>query len=96
MSLTPLAQLLASWLNMYLREDKIYVRDLAEDLHDGQLLLSFLEKVTAENIRYNVGATAEKNKRTNLNLLVKFVRDRFGIVCEEGIVDGARAASTAK
>jgi hypothetical protein len=36
------AQLLAAWMNSYLHADKMYVRDITEDLQDGQLLLSFL------------------------------------------------------
>ena len=35
-------QLLAAWMNSYLHADKMYVRDIHDDLHDGQLLLSFL------------------------------------------------------
>jgi len=81
-------QLIMAWINIYLREDKIYVRDMVEDLHDGQLLLLFLEKVTKADFGSHVGAIAQTSKRENLNIVMKACKERLGIVLEDGILEG--------
>mgnify|MGYP002388682024 CR=1 FL=1 len=78
-------------MNSVLREDKVYVRDLTEDLWDGQILVAFLRKLAPDDFMdIDVSSTADKNRRTNLNVLARMLRERHGILFEDGLVDGTK------
>jgi len=82
-------QLILSWINSYLREDKVYARDLAADLHDGQLLVTLVEKLMGDQItNLTVGVMSEKSKYGNLVAVSKFLADKIGIVLDEQSIDG--------
>jgi len=82
-------QLILSWINSYLREDKVYARDLAEDLHDGQLLVTFVEKLVGEKIpNLTIGVMSEKSKYGNLVAIARFLSDKVGIIMDEQMIDG--------
>ena len=69
----------------------MYVRDLTEDLWDGQILVAFLRKLAPDDFMdIDVSSTADKNRRTNLNVLARMLRERHGILFEDGLVDGTR------
>lgn len=82
-------QLILSWVNSFLREEKVYARDLAEDLHDGQLLVTLVEKLLGEKIiGLTVGVMSEKSKLSNLWAVSKFLSDKVGIMVDEKTVEG--------
>jgi len=82
-------QLILSWVNSYLREDKVYARDLSEDFHDGQLLVTLVEKLVGDKItNLTVGVMSEKSKYGNLVAVARFLADKVGIIMDEQMIDG--------
>ncbi|KCV72135.1 hypothetical protein H696_01541 [Fonticula alba] len=82
-------RILMSWLNQHLREDRVYVRDIVEDLHDGQLLVLFLEKTLQVAIHSDpTGPVSDRGKRGNLAVVLRFLRERVGLEMSPDIIDG--------
>ncbi|XP_004346738.1 hypothetical protein CAOG_05053 [Capsaspora owczarzaki ATCC 30864] len=67
------------WLNSITASQKVIVRDLAQDLYDGIILINFLQTVTGKEIKYNLLAQSDKSKRENLTFLFKFLKQEFNM-----------------
>ncbi|CAF0731007.1 unnamed protein product [Brachionus calyciflorus] len=78
--LEPLIQVLIDWINHELSDKRVIVKDLEEDLYDGQILHMLIEKLSGLKIsnesRLNLGEISQKQ---NLKLILNFINQTMGI-----------------
>ncbi|TPX38306.1 hypothetical protein SmJEL517_g00135 [Synchytrium microbalum] len=63
---------LTAWVNSYVIQDQLGVRDLISDMSDGYILIAFIEKLTNEKVPSTVDGASEKARRINVTACVKF------------------------
>jgi parvin len=78
--LEPLIKTLIDWINTELAEKRVIVKDLEEDLHDGQILQMLIEKLSqskiGQNSRLNLGESSQKQ---NLKIALDFINTKLDI-----------------
>ncbi|KAJ3119376.1 hypothetical protein HK098_005535 [Nowakowskiella sp. JEL0407] len=74
-----LNEILLYWINSTLIRKSQVVRDLCEDLADGQILAAFLEQIVGETIPNTVRVTTDKSKRVNLSAVLRFIETKLNI-----------------
>ncbi|KAL1116959.1 hypothetical protein AAG570_004287 [Ranatra chinensis] len=68
-----LINVLIDWLNNELAEQRIIIKDLEEDLYDGQVLQKLLEKLTQEKLDVPEVTQSEEGQRQKLGIILSAV-----------------------
>ncbi|KAJ3010889.1 hypothetical protein HKX48_007150 [Thoreauomyces humboldtii] len=81
-----LIQGLTTWVNSYVINDSMTVRDLVADLDDGQLLASFLGQITGDVVvdPAVLAARSDRSKVVILQTVVKYVEGNLKVKQEPG------------
>ena len=78
--LEPLIKTLIAWINSELTDDRIIVKDIQEDIYDGQILQMLIEKLTAFKLstqtKINLG---EISRKQNLKHVIEFINTTLDI-----------------
>jgi len=78
--LEPLIKLLIDWINNELADKRVIVKDLQEDIFDGQILHLLIEKLSGASVfaeaRVNLSETVRKQ---NLKQIVEFINATLDI-----------------
>ena len=78
--LEPLVKVLIDWINSELAEKRVIVKDLEEDLYDGQILQMLIEKMSnlkiTSNSKLNLGEFSQKQ---NLTHILDFINSMMNI-----------------
>ena len=67
-----LIQILINWINKELSKDRIIVKNLEEDLFDGQILQKLLEKLTGQLLDVPEVTHSEEQQRSKLKVVLEF------------------------
>ena len=67
------------WINSHTSSLGTIVRDVTEDLADGQILTIFLQGLTGETIPDMVPASSDRAKMRNLDIITKWLETNLGI-----------------
>lgn len=73
-----LLQVMRNWVNDELAEQRIIVKDLAEDLYDGQVLHRLWEKLTGRALDVQEVTQNEHGQRQKLNVVLTDVNHILG------------------
>lgn len=68
-----LIQVLIDWINDELAQQRIIVKDISEDLYDGQVLQKLLEKLTEKKLDVPEVTQSEEGQRQKLAVVLKAV-----------------------
>lgn len=71
--LLELIQVLIDWINDELAEQRIIVKNLEEDLYDGQVLQKLLEKLTGDKLDVPEVTQSEEGQRQKLSIVLAHV-----------------------
>lgn len=71
--LIELIQVLIDWINDELAEQRIIVKNLEEDLYDGQVLQKLLEKLTGDKLDVPEVTQSEEGQRQKLSIVLAHV-----------------------
>ncbi|KAJ3182164.1 hypothetical protein HDU85_003206 [Gaertneriomyces sp. JEL0708] len=80
-SLKKLTQSLVSWINSYVARESMIVRDLVMDLDDGQILATFIEKLTGDRILAGdlLAAKSDRSKAAILHHVARYIEHNLKI-----------------
>ena len=67
-----LVEILINWINEEIHAERIIVKDIEEDLYDGQVLQKLIEKLTGETLNVPEVASSEEAQREKLNIVLSF------------------------
>uniref|UniRef100_A0A0K0DUW2 Calponin-homology (CH) domain-containing protein n=1 Tax=Strongyloides stercoralis TaxID=6248 RepID=A0A0K0DUW2_STRER len=70
--------LLKTWLNQELARERIVVRDLQEDLYDGQIIQKLIEKLADIRIEVPEVCQSEEGQRQKLQIIINEVNSQLG------------------
>lgn len=68
-----LIMILIEWINDELAEERIIVKDIEEDLYDGQVLHKLLEKLTGRKLDVPEVTQSEEGQRQKLQIVLNAV-----------------------
>lgn len=68
-----LIQVLIDWINDELAQQRIIVKDISEDLYDGQVLQKLLEKLTENKLDVPEVTQSEEGQRQKLAVVLRAV-----------------------
>ncbi|GLV32115.1 parvin [Carabus blaptoides fortunei] len=77
--LLELIQVLIEWINDELAEQRIIVKNLEEDLYDGQVLQKLLEKLTGDKLDVPEVTQSEEGQRQKLSIVLAHVNRILGL-----------------
>lgn len=72
-SVKELIKILIDWINDELAEDRIIVKDIEEDLYDGQVLHKLLEKLTDRSLDVPEVTQSAEGQREKLQIVLNAV-----------------------
>lgn len=75
-----LIQVLIDWINDELAAQRIIVKDISEDLYDGQVLQKLLEMLTGTKLDVPEVTQSEEGQRQKLYTVLRAV-NRVSIIC---------------
>lgn len=70
---------LLAWINDVLEDHRILVRNIQEDLYDGQVLAEMLEVLTGQPLEVTTVTAAPALQKHRLNVILKLVNTHLGI-----------------
>lgn len=80
-----LIKILIDWINDELAEDRIIVKDIEEDLYDGQVLHKLLEKLTGRSLDVPEVTQSAEGQREKLQIVLNAVNhvtmSGFSVIC---------------
>uniref|UniRef100_A0A0K0G0J4 Paralyzed arrest at two-fold protein 6 (inferred by orthology to a C. elegans protein) n=1 Tax=Strongyloides venezuelensis TaxID=75913 RepID=A0A0K0G0J4_STRVS len=71
-------ELLRTWLNQELAQERIVVRDLQEDLYDGQIIQKLIEKLANIRIEVPEVCQSEEGQKQKLQMIINEVNSQLG------------------
>lgn len=74
-----LSRLLIEWINQQLQDERILVRDLEEDLFDGQILQKLLERIFGVGIDEPEFSQTEQGQKQRLRKCLELVNAQLGV-----------------
>ncbi len=77
--LEPLIRQLVAWMNAELAECRVIVKDLQEDLYDGQILGMLLDKLTGESAVSESPGLGEVSKKQKLRTVLDRANQLMGV-----------------
>ncbi|XP_072045157.1 beta-parvin-like isoform X2 [Amphiura filiformis] len=77
--LKELTQVLIDWMNEELKDQRIIVRDLEEDLHDGQILGNLLEKLSGIKLEVREVMQSEIFQKQKLQMVIDTVNKQLNL-----------------
>jgi parvin len=77
--LEPLIKVLIDWINTELAEKRVIVKDLEEDLYDGQILQMLIEKLSNLKISSNKLHLGESSQKQNLKHILDLINSIMDI-----------------
>ncbi|KAG1689104.1 Beta-parvin [Nymphon striatum] len=79
LKLKELINILITWLNDELVSERIIVKDLEEDLFDGQILQKLLEKLTGKKLEVVEVTQTEEGQKQKLKIVLDYVQQILGL-----------------
>ncbi|XP_037906273.1 beta-parvin isoform X2 [Hermetia illucens] len=73
-----LQQILIDWINDELADERIIVKNIEEDLYDGQVLHKLWEKLTGEKLDVLEVTQSEEGQRQKLHIVLNAVNHKLG------------------